>query len=293
MEGGKRRRRGMQTAIVVALCLILVACAGRNAKPPPSTKPSVAVSSELPRPRPLHDGPPDQSIDVMLIPEPVPRVEPRARYGNHSPYRVLGRSYEVLPTAQGYSERGVASWYGAKFHGQPTSTMEPYDMFQFTAAHRSLPLPTYARVTNLENGLSLIVRINDRGPFAHNRLIDLSYAAARRLGIYQRGTGLVEVVALDPTTEPNISAVKAETIVAEGASIFLQVGAFSDLHNAEMLRHRLESARITPVQIDAGPTAHGTLHRVRVGPLANAERADHMTERLRQLGLNQSQLIIE
>ncbi|MBI5040323.1 MAG: septal ring lytic transglycosylase RlpA family protein [Gammaproteobacteria bacterium] len=136
--------------------------------------------------------------DIMAIPDAVPKVEPRSRYGNPATYVVFGRRYHVLPTSNGYVERGVASWYGPDFHGERTSSGDTYDMYGMTAAHKSLPLPTYARVTNLRNGRSIVVRINDRGPFVDNRIIDLSYTGAAKLGLIGSGTGLVEVRALDP-----------------------------------------------------------------------------------------------
>lgn len=144
------------------------------------------------------DRPPDEDRDVSTIPDAVPRVEPRSRYGNPKSYEVFGKTYHVMASGQGYKERGTASWYGKKFHGRLTSNREPYDMFAMTAAHKTLPLPTYVRVTNLDNGRSVVVRVNDRGPFHGDRIIDLSYAAAKKLGVAQKGTGRVEVVALDP-----------------------------------------------------------------------------------------------
>ena len=141
------------------------------------------------------DSVPDDIPDVDRIPEPVPRDEPRSRYGNRS-YKVLGKRYEVLPSAEGYDEVGIASFYGNKFHGRRTSNLEVYDMYAMTAAHKTLPLPSYARVTNLDNGKSVVVRINDRGPFHAGRIIDLSYAAAVKLGYRDRGTARVEVKGL-------------------------------------------------------------------------------------------------
>ncbi len=142
--------------------------------------------------------------NVDAIPEPEVRDEPRSRFGNRSPYQVLGKSYTVLERPHGYVERGTASYYGNKFHGRRTSNQEVYDMYAFTAAHRSLPLPSYARVTNLDNGKSVVVRVNDRGPFHSNRLIDLSYAAAVKLGYRERGTANVEVRALTPGEEKQV-----------------------------------------------------------------------------------------
>lgn len=149
-------------------------------------------------PPPKGDGPPRGDMDFSRVPDAVPRVEPPSRYGNPPSYVVFGTRYYPLKSSQGYRERGVASWYGTKFHGLHTSSREPYDMYGMTAAHKTLPLPTYARVTNLENGRSIIVRVNDRGPFHANRIIDLSYVGAGKLGILGKGTGLVEVTALQP-----------------------------------------------------------------------------------------------
>jgi rare lipoprotein A len=145
-----------------------------------------------------YDGAPPTPVDISNIPEPVPKFEPLARYGNQTPYAVLGQNYTVLPSRVGYVQRGTASWYGTKFHGKLTSNREPYDMYAFTAAHKSLPLPVYARVTNLENRKSIIVRINDRGPFVSDRIIDLSYVAALKLDMQSKGTALVEVETLTP-----------------------------------------------------------------------------------------------
>src|SRR5690606_8551265 len=146
----------------------------------------------------IKDSVPDHLPDVDAIPEPEVVAEPRSRYGNRSPYKVLGKSYKVRDSAEGYGETGMASYYGNKFHGRRTSNLEVYDMYAFTAAHKTLPLPSFARVTNLDNGKSVVVRVNDRGPFHDGRIIDLSYAAAVKIGIRDRGTGRVEVVGLSP-----------------------------------------------------------------------------------------------
>ena len=155
------------------------------------------------------DSAPTGEIDVSLIPEPEIVAEPRSRYGNRATYSVLGKKYHVLDSAEGYVEQGLASYYGKKFHGRRTSNMEVYDMYAFTAAHKSLPLPSFARVTNLDNGNSVVVRVNDRGPFHKGRIIDLSYAAAVKLGITRAGTGRVEVRALLPG--------EAEPVLAGGS----------------------------------------------------------------------------
>ena len=144
------------------------------------------------------DGPPPKDIDVSVVPDAVPKVEPILRAGNKNPYTVFGKTYHLLPTSNGYRERGIASWYGNKFHGRKTSNGEIYDMYAMTAAHKTLPIPCYVKVTNLENGRSVIVRVNDRGPFHGDRIIDLSYAAAKKLDYSIQGTANVEVVAINP-----------------------------------------------------------------------------------------------
>src|SRR5258708_3803973 len=198
----ERGHRGVWwRASFAAALLVLAGCVHRSATRPVATSPSTsspsAQKSDHRYAQDQDSQPSGPAPDLSKIPEPVPRAEPKSVYGNKSPYEVLGRTYAVLPNAQGYVERGIASWYGNKFHGYTTSNFEKYDMYAFTAAHKTLPLPSYARVTNLENGASVIVRINDRGPFAENRIIDLSYVAALKLGIWQKGTGMVEVRAID------------------------------------------------------------------------------------------------
>ena len=185
-------RKMQQLALLSAVVLLLGACGSAPRK----------SGSGQHKPNFYRDGAPPEPVDLSRIPEPKPQFEPLARYGNHTPYSVLGRSYVLLSSRAGYLERGVASWYGTQFHGKLTSTREPYDMYAFTAAHKTLPLPTYARVTNLENQKSIIVRINDRGPFVGTRIIDLSYVAALKLGMHQKGTAQVEVASITPGEFP-------------------------------------------------------------------------------------------
>ncbi|MHA6204808.1 septal ring lytic transglycosylase RlpA family protein [Dyella soli] len=239
-------------------------------------------------------GPPP---DVSKLPEPVPRVEPRALYGNKSPYTVLGQTYTVLPGPGGYVERGIASFYGNKFHGYKTSSLEDYDMYQFTAAHKTLPLPSYARVTNLDNGKSVIVRINDRGPFHENRLIDLSFAAAVKIGVWPKGTGLVEVRAIDPSQSLDVQALPppppAPKPASPGPGIYLQVGAFSDLGNAERVAQQLRSANFAPVQVVDAQINGRAIRRVRVGPIASVDQADDVTSRIEGMGLPRPQVAVD
>ena len=250
------------------------------------------------------DGPPP---DISKLIEPVPKVEPRALYGNKSPYSVLGQTYTVLPNANGYVERGIASFYGNKFHGYKTSSLEEYDMYQFSAAHKTLPLPSYARVTNLENGKSVVVRINDRGPFHDNRLIDLSYAAAVKIGVYPKGTGLVEVRAITPgeplqdlppppSPPPPIASASSSggnAAVAPRPGIYLQVGAFSDNANAERVARQLRSANFAPVQVVDAQINGRSVRRVRVGPIADVDSADEVTAKIQDMGLPRPQVAVD
>lgn len=236
------------------------------------------------------DGPPSRHINPNDITDATPRVEARSRYGNGPTYTVLGRTYRVMNSADGYVERGIASWYGSKFHGQPTSSQEPYDMYKATAAHRTLPLPTFVRVTNLENGRSLTVRVNDRGPFKDNRLIDLSYGAAVKLGIYETGTGLVEVRAVDPRRPEPLPTISTK---ATAPQIFLQLGAFVSRHNAETLARRLNEQGFSSVQIETTGESGRAFHRVRVGPVPNVENADNLATRLQDAGFDRPDIRIE
>lgn len=236
-------------------------------------------------------GPPP---DISALAEPVPRVEPRSLYGNKSPYTVLGRTYRVLPTARGYDERGIASFYGNKFHGYKTSNLENYDMYAFTAASKVLPLPSYARVTNLDNGKSVIVRINDRGPFHAGRVIDLSYVAAVKIGIWPRGTGRVEVQGIDPgqplAEPPPPPAVTDRSDARPG--IFLQVGAFADVANAERVAQRLRDAHFAPVQVIEAKVDGHVVRRVVLGPLPDRTDADRISERIERMGLPRPQVAL-
>ncbi|HEX7814071.1 septal ring lytic transglycosylase RlpA family protein [Dyella sp.] len=237
-------------------------------------------------------GPPP---DLSKLVEPVPKNEPRSLYGNKSPYSVLGRTYSVLPSANGYVERGIASFYGNKFHGYKTSNLEDYDMYKFSAAHKTLPIPSYARVTNLENGKSVVVRINDRGPFHDNRIIDLSYAAAVKIGVWPKGTGLVEVRALvpgEPDTPPPPPAPSPSNGVPQ-PGIFLQVGAFSDSANAERVAQQLRAANFAPVQVIDTQVNGRTVRRVRLGPISDVDKSDQITTQIETMGLPRPQVAVD
>ena len=273
--------------------LVLVAACGqkpRRSEPPPPEPPTPKAvqpaTGGAPKSRyqQERDSAPAERRDISGIPEPTPRAEPKSTYGNKSPYTVLGQTYRVRDRCQGYVERGIASYYGTKFHGHLTSNRESYDMYQFTAAHKTLPLPCHVRVTNLQNGRSVVVRVNDRGPFFETRVIDLSYVAAVKLGIDANGTGLVEVRALDPA-RPEAAPPPERVASARTATLYLQVGAFADPDNARRLQERLGREGIARVAIDRVERDGRTLSRVRVGPLASVDEADALEQRLKGLGL--------
>ncbi len=246
---------------------------------------------------PTVDRPARRSVDVTSVPDAVPRVEPRSRYGNPSSYTVYGKRYDTLNTSNGYRERGVASWYGTKFHGRRTSSGESYDMYAMTAAHRTLPLPTYVRVTNLENRRSVVLRVNDRGPFHTNRIIDLSYAAAWKLGILSKGTGYVEVLALDPRSpEPPEPVTVAQTTPSPATGpvrLYLQTGSFSVRANAEQMRWQMQNVSGVPANIEPVQIGGRTTYRVRVGPIANVTKADRLAQQISDLGLATPRIVIE
>lgn len=277
-------RLGERT-FAICLLLALAACSRAPVKHEPPADAADYTPGGLYKPGVPDAAPDHPPSDLAAIPEPVPRDEPRSRYGNRSPYSVLGRTYHVLPSAEGYLERGTASWYGNKFHGRATSSLEPYDMYRYSAAHRTLPLPSYVQVTNLENGRSVVVRVNDRGPFHGERLIDLSYVAALRLGMLERGTAPVEVRTLRAGEGPAL-ADRAPTPAPPAADVpvWLQVGSFRDRDNAERLRRRLRTAGVERVELQPAQVASETIWRVRVGPLLGQALLREM-ERLAALGL--------
>lgn len=244
------------------------------------------------------DGPPPRDIDVSSLPDAVPKLEPITKAGNKSPYTVLGKTYQLLPTSRGYSERGVASWYGNKFHGRKTSNGEIYSMYGMTAAHKTLPIPSYVRVTNLANNRSVIVRVNDRGPFHGARIIDLSYAAAKKLDYSAKGTAIVEVVAIDPrdhqkntVEQPRINEMpinKAPVIstgkqpaVAKPGNQYLQVGAFSSQVAAADLSERLQGVSEYPVVVRQLQEPQ-SLYKVLVGPVNDQLKLFDLRDLLKQ-----------
>jgi len=245
----------------LAMVSLLAGCAARHAPPAPAHPPS---------PRAADAG--------------------TAKVG--APYRVNGRWYRPVAQAAGYDETGIASWYGRKFHGRKTANGERFDMYAMTAAHKTLPLPTMVRVTNLENGRSVVVRVNDRGPFVKNRLIDLSWAAAKALGFAEKGTARVRVQTLDAprpaVRSASISSSSAASAPARPGRIYIQLGAFASRANAERLARRVAGARVQPRRWDGG-----MLYRVRLGPFSRVGEIERELGRLTARGFGNAVVVIE
>ncbi|MGK2953470.1 MAG: septal ring lytic transglycosylase RlpA family protein [Thiobacillus sp.] len=267
--------------MILTLCAsaLILALAGCGSAPPAPAKKTTPATTAKSGGYYLDDGPeanPPPNLDA--VPDAVPRHEPLHRFANRT-YAALGNTYTPLTERRAHREEGLASWYGRRFHGKKTASGEPYDMYAMTAAHPTLPIPSYARVTALDNGKSVIVRINDRGPFHSKRVIDLSYTAAHKLGYVARGSARVRVESIDPAAYD-----KKGDAIRQG--IYLQVGAFSSVDNARQLLDRLarelgfEASRTRLVLNDS-------LHRVQVGPYSSDAAAHEDRTRVRErLDLN-------
>ena len=221
--------------------------------------------------------------------------EPRSALGNPESYVVFGKRYYVLDSSEGFVERGIASWYGTKFHGRKTSSGETYNMYALSAAHKTLPIPVHVHVKNLDNGRELIVRVNDRGPFVDGRIIDLSYAAAKKLGVDGPGTANVEIRVVGPGQSQPTQVVRALPLsdANDDAPMFVQMAAFSSRVNADNMVSRLRqqnesSASISPIQTD-----NGKFYRVRVGPVYDMDEANQVVRRLQQKGYNSLRVVVD
>ena len=291
---------GTTRFIAIVLCIALAGCS-LTRRPSHATPNAIPSGSAVPQPPP----------DVLATPDAVPRAEPRGTRGNPPFYEVFGKRYYVMASSEGWVERGTASWYGPGFHAASTSLGEPYDMYAMTAAHKTLPIPCYAEVTNMRNGRKVVVRINDRGPFVGDRIIDLSYTAAARLDMLSAGTAPVEVrvltpgsgapgsavppatpVAPPPMAAPPVTVVNAPAAGIPGASpMFIQAGVFADHENARRRVELLLASGVELASLDEMPRSDRTLHRVRVGPFASVEEFDLNMKRLRDLGITDARLI--
>jgi rare lipoprotein A len=230
-----------------------------------------------------NDAAPVRTIAAADVADSPLRPDPILSAGNKSPYTVRGVTYNILDDATGYRVQGLASWYGTKFHGHKTSNGEIYDLYAPTAAHKTLPIPSYARVTNLDNGHSVVVRVNDRGPFHADRVIDLSYAAAIKLGYMEKGTARVEVEAID------VTGVDDRRGTVSGDYRYLQVGAFGAETSAQRMRDELALALSSPVSVSAVRSGEELLYRVRVGPMTAADELENTQRQLQELGYNPGQ----
>lgn len=262
------------------------------------------------------DSAPTRKVDHQSVANAVPKHEPRSKFGNPKSYVVQGRRYTVRENARGFRQTGIASWYGTKFHGHRTSSGEPYNMYAMTAAHKTLPIPAYVEVRNLDNNRKIVVRVNDRGPFAPGRIIDLSYVAAKKLGITANGTGRVEIRVVEPGTTTNTASksttstsptklasrttVATTTLPAQASDslsatgqLYLQVGAFTDRNNATQLLNRLVNTTPENVLINQKATGNYNVYRVRIGPLNSEADAERLRVALEPLGLDSPDLVVE
>jgi len=281
--------------LLLGSLLLLTAC----------SSPVRVATTPVPRSVDQDRGPPPGTVDVSRIPNAVPRDEPRSRYGNPASYVVNGKTYYTMNESRNFVERGLASWYGEKFHGRRTSSGETYDMYAMTAAHKSLPLPTYVEITNLQNGKKIIVKVNDRGPFHDNRVIDLSYTAAAKLDILGKGTGLVEVRSIDTRTyqaqtEPpseDRSFIPVVTNTRESnynsPGFYIQVGSFSQMENAYRMRDRLNSLDTNLIHISEALVNGNRLFRVRIGPISDVTLADSIVANLGRYGVNEHHITLD
>lgn len=272
---------GPVRGVGIMLALMLAGCAS-------DPSPSSSSQSSSSRYSISQDRAPSDDYDVSGLQDAIPKYESPSRGGNKSPYTVWGKQYTVMADASRYVEQGTASWYGEKFHGHKTSNGETFDMYKMSAAHKSLPLPSYARIRNLDNGREVIVRVNDRGPFHGNRIIDLSYAAAKKLGYQGHGTANVEIAAI--TVRPDGSMHVAGESSAKPPrkkntdngeeGIFVQVASFSQPDSAERLSRELRNITESPVRV----YAVGNFHRVQVGPFTGRNQAEQQIQRIKEGG---------
>lgn len=276
---------GIAAMLAVAFCLVqLSGCSVISSSENGSGSKHLVSSSSFASSS--YDGPPPKEFDASKIPDAIPKSEPYHKYGTRD-YNIAGRHYRVLKSAKGYVRTGYASWYGSKFHGGDTSTQEKFNLYAMTAASPHLPIPSYVQVTNMRNGKRVIVRVNDRGPFYGDRILDLSYAAAKKLGFADSGVAPVKIVAIDPATWRKNSPSSKEVVIARSESLinktpmFLQVGAFTELENAKQLSNKINQLiNKHPVNI----THKSNLYKVQVGPIVSASQGDQIKQFLQKNG---------
>lgn len=262
-------------SILLLACLFIHGCAGTDKR--------ISKGGH-----PQQDSAPERPIDVSKIPNPVPRHEPISKRGNPASYVVWGKRYQVIKERKEFVQKGIASWYGKKFHGRKTSNGETYDMYAMTAAHKSLPLPSYLQVKNLKNGRSVVVRVNDRGPFHRGRIIDLSYTAAKKLDIIRTGTGYVEIRDITPSKE---TIPLQPALRPQNTNLYVQIGAFKDPLNANKLLSTIYAPGLPNTRITAGNFGQEPLYRVQLGPISSVGEAQRVIQKLSQLGITSTRLI--
>jgi rare lipoprotein A len=263
----------------------------------------------------VRDGPPPNYAKHWEdIPDAVPEKVTPSKYGNPASYEVRGKRYQVLDSSDGFSQKGIASWYGTKFHGQRTSSGEPYDMYAMTAAHKSLPLPTYVEVTNRDNGRKAIVKVNDRGPFHQGRIIDLSYAAATKLGVAATGTANVSIRTVTIGAEQNSVEQKAEVqkagvqksaavvpgidkksadldYISDDGRFYVQVAAYTTEKNALKMIDELREKNFSSARIHVENSNGKLLYRVRIGPVPTSNVAEKLLTQLREIKLDKARVV--
>lgn len=269
-------------ALCGLLVLTIAACTSQP-EPAPEQETTETQQSAPSRYQRANDGAPPAPIAPADVADAVPRPDPILSVGNASPYTIAGETYQIMDDHRGYKVRGTASWYGAKFHGHETSNGEIYDLYQASAAHKTLPIPCYVRVTNLGNGKSIVVRVNDRGPFHSDRIIDLSYGAAVKLGYMESGTAQVEVQVID------IVGVDDRRGAVAGDYRYLQLGAYSSESSALRLQDSLQALLSPPVFVSQVQSGENLLYRVRIGPMSGAQEIENVQGQLRTAGYDGGQ----
>ena len=277
----------MNKYYILIFILIVSSCSKNTQKRTPITNEGrYAIAQDL--------APDSSEFDIESLEQWHITEEPKSRYGNHSPYVVFGKTYYVADTKKDFEQTGTASWYGKKFHGHTTSNMEIFDMYKLTAAHRTLPLPSYVEVTNLDNNKKVIVRVNDRGPFKSKRIIDLSWAAAKALDYDKKGLANVHIRLLNPQdkTEQVLQAVNSNEPSGEQGMKFLQIGAFSEKTRALDVANQLSQVILLPIHV-TNTVALTPLYRVRIGPLSENENIIDIIQKVNNMGYPHAKMMVE
>ena len=275
-----------QNLIIILILLLLAACSQKQQK--------IRTDTPLPTGRYAiqnDSAPKSNDFDVTTLKQWDIQPEEKSRYGNHSPYVVFGKTYYLANTEKNFEQTGTASWYGKKFHGHTTSNMEIFDMYKLTAAHRTLPLPSYVEVTNLDNNKKIVVRVNDRGPFKSKRIIDLSWAAAKALGYETKGLAKVHIrLVQGPGKKPELINTAQQPL--KSGMKFLQIGAFAEKHKALEIAKQMSQLVFLPVHV-TNTLATNPLFRVRIGPLSENENIIDIIQKVHKKGFINTKMVVE